>query len=274
MSLVLDEQPNEVAKKLMGRDYVSFSSISAYQSCPLKFHYRYVLGIPEKTVSSSLVFGSAIHQCAELHFRELMAGNPAPDLDALLYEYQSAWLGRDLDTIKFGKGEDLSTLSALAERVLVAFMESSLATPEGNIVGVEEELRGPVAEDCPDVLGFVDLMVDAGDALEVIDLKTSRSRWTQNQADNSSEQLLLYSILAQELMPDKPVRLKFLVVTKTKTPVVEGYTVTCDPSRVKRTKRVLQRTWQAIKTVKPYPAPSMMNCGGCAFREQCRQWCG
>ncbi len=117
-------------------------------------------------------------------------------------------------------------------------------------------------------------MVDAGDALEVIDLKTSRSRWTQNQADNSSEQLLLYSILAQELMPDKPVRLRFLVVTKTKVPTVESYTVTCDPSRVKRTKRVLQRTWQAIKTVRPYPAPSMMTCGGCAFREQCRQWCG
>ncbi len=274
MSLVLDEHPNEVAKKLIGRDYISFSSISAYQSCPLKFHYRYVLGIPEKTVSSSLVFGSAIHQCAELHFRELMAGNPAPDLDALLYEYQSAWLGRDLDNIRFGKGEDLSTLSALAERVLVAFMESPLATPEGNIVGVEEELKGPVAEDCPDLLGFVDLMVDAGDALEVIDLKTSRSRWTQNQADNSGEQLLLYSVLAQELMPGKPVRLKFLVVTKTKVPVVEAFSVTCAPDRIKRTKRVLQRTWQAIKTVKPYPAPSMMTCGGCAFREQCRQWCG
>ncbi len=271
MSLVLDEQPNEVAKKLMGRDYVSFSSISAYQSCPLKFHYRYVLGIPEKTVSSSLVFGSAIHQCAELHFRELMAGNPAPDLDALLYEYQSAWLGRD---IKFAKGEDVSTLSVLAERVLIALMASPLATPAGNIVGVEEELRGPVAADCPDVLGFVDLMVDEGDALVITDLKTSRSRWTQNQADNSGEQLLLYSVLAQELMPDKPVRLKFLVVTKTKVPTVEAFSVACDPARVKRTKRVLQRTWKAIKAGQTYPAPSMMTCGGCAFREQCRQWCG
>jgi CRISPR/Cas system-associated exonuclease Cas4 (RecB family) len=105
-------------------------------------------------------------------------------------------------------------------------------------------------------------------------LKTSRSRWSQNQADNSGEQLLLYSVLAQELMPEKPVRLRFLVVTKTKTPTVEAYTVTCDPSRVERTKRVLQRTWQAILTGRPYPAPSPMTCGGCSFREQCRQWRG
>jgi CRISPR/Cas system-associated exonuclease Cas4 (RecB family) len=274
MSLVLDVHPNEVAMKLMSRDYISYSCISAYQSCPLKWSYRYVLGIPETTVSSSLAFGSAIHQCAELHFRELMAGNAAPDLDMLLYEYHAAWLGRDLDTIKFGKGEDVNTLSALAERVLVAFMESPLATPAGNIVGVEEELRGPVAEDCPDLLARIDLMVDAGDALEVIDLKTSRSRWTQNQADNSGEQLLLYSVLAQELMPEKPVRLKFLVVTKTKVPVVEAYSVTCDPARVERTRRVLRRTWQAICAGRPYPAPSPMSCGGCSFREPCRQWQG
>jgi ATP-dependent helicase/DNAse subunit B len=60
MTLLLDVPPNQVAKQLTGRDYISYSAISTYQACPLKWHFRYVLGLSEKTVSSALVFGSAI----------------------------------------------------------------------------------------------------------------------------------------------------------------------------------------------------------------------
>jgi hypothetical protein len=37
------------------------------------------------------------------------------------------------------------------------------------------------------------LVVDAGDELVVTDLKTARSRWSQQQAEDSGEQLLLCS---------------------------------------------------------------------------------
>jgi ATP-dependent helicase/DNAse subunit B len=114
MTLLLEEHPNQVAEKLTGRDYISWSSVSTFQACPLKWYFRYALGLPEKIVSSSLVFGGAIHHAVELHYRELLAGNPAPDLDTLLAEYQDGWRERDLDTIKFGKGEDVNTLGGLA----------------------------------------------------------------------------------------------------------------------------------------------------------------
>jgi hypothetical protein len=45
-----------------GRDYLSFSVIRLYQTCPLKFFYKYCMGLPEETVSSSLVFGGAVHR--------------------------------------------------------------------------------------------------------------------------------------------------------------------------------------------------------------------
>ena len=47
MTLLLDEHPNQVAERLTGRDYISWSAISTYQQCPLKWHFRYVLGLPE-----------------------------------------------------------------------------------------------------------------------------------------------------------------------------------------------------------------------------------
>ncbi len=57
-----EPHPNTVAQKLIGRPYLSHSAISTYQTCPLRYFYRYVSGLPEETVSASLVFGGAIHK--------------------------------------------------------------------------------------------------------------------------------------------------------------------------------------------------------------------
>lgn len=274
MSLELAIHPNEIAERLTGRDYISWSAISTFQTCPLKWYFRYALGLPEETVSASLVFGGAIHQAVELHYRELLSGNPAPDLDTLLYEYQAAWRDRDPDAVKFGKGEDADALGRLAERVLMAFQQSPLASPPGRIVGIEEELRGQVLADCPDLLARVDLLVDAGDSLTVLDLKTARSRWSRQQADDSAGQLLLYSELAKDFLPGKPLRLQFGVVTKTKHPAVEIHDVAADPTQVGRTRQVVERVWKAIRTGIVYPAPSPMSCPSCPFREPCRAWQG
>ena len=42
------------------------------------------------------------------------------------------------------------------------------------------------------------------------------------QADNSADQLLLNAELAIRMLPDREVRLKFLVLTRTRTPIVAG----------------------------------------------------
>jgi putative RecB family exonuclease len=274
MSLELDVHPNEVAERLTGRDYLSYSQVSLYQRCSLQWHFRYALGLLEETVSSSLVFGGAIHRAAEFHFRELMAGNHAPDLDTLLYEYQSAWQDRDLTAVQFGKDEDVDTLGGLAERVLTAFQKSPLAAPTGRILGVEEELRGTIAADCPDLLARIDLLVDDGDEVVITDLKTARSRWSAQQVEDNGEQLLLYSELVKEILPGKPLRLEFAVITKAKSPSIETHSVTYDAAGIARTKRVIERTWRAMSAGHVYPSPSPMNCGGCPYRGPCREWTG
>src|SRR5437588_10919614 len=54
------------------RDYISFSAIRTYQTCPLRYYFKYVAGLPEESVAAALVFGSAIHRAIEHHFRALM----------------------------------------------------------------------------------------------------------------------------------------------------------------------------------------------------------
>jgi len=265
---------NVAAHDLTGRDYVSWSAISTYRTCPLRYKFRYLDGLPEPTVSAALVYGSGIHRAIERHFRELFAGNGPPVLEDLLAEFQAESQSRRPEEIRYGKEEDAASLARLAERTLTAFQQSNVARPAGRLLGVEEELRGPVVPGCPDLLGRVDLIVDTDEALVISDWKTARSRWSADQAEEASEQLLLYAELARDLAPGKPVRLEFVILTKTKDIAVDRHTLWADPQNAHRTKRVVEHVWRAIEAGNFYPAPSAMNCPGCAFREPCRKWLG
>lgn len=115
------------------RDYLSYSAITTYQSCPLRYYFRYVAGLPERTVSASLVFGGAIHRAVEHHFNELLAGNEPPPLAALVVEYDRHWREIDPTVVRFGKDDNVESLGGLAQRMLTAFQASALAQPDGVI---------------------------------------------------------------------------------------------------------------------------------------------
>lgn len=257
-----------------GRDYLSYSAVTAYQRCPLAFYFRYIAGLPEATVASSLAFGAAIHRAIEFHMTELLAGAEPPSLEALLGEYDAAWQQYDPKAIRFGKAEGRDELANLAQRMLAPFQSSELAHPEGIILGVEEELRGPIVPGCPEILGRLDLIVETTEAVVVVDLKTARSRWSREQVEESAGQLLLYHELARTLVPRKRLRLRFAVMTKAKRPAIDLHEVPADQRQIDRTKRIVERVWRAIEAGHFYPAPSPTQCPGCPFRVPCRKWTG
>ena len=265
---------NEVAKRLTGRDYISWSALSTFRTCPLKYKFRYVDGLPEESVSSALVFGTGIHTAVEQHFRAILSGDPKPNLDALLFAYRSAWLPHDPEAIQFGTTETRASLDALASRMLTAFLSSPAASVQGRVLGVEEEIRGMLVEGVPDLYGRVDLLTEDSDTLVVTDIKTSRGKWSQEQVEDSGEQLLLYSHLASEISPGKKIATRFLVLTKTKEPVIEEHVREVEPAAVKRTLAGVERVWRAIESGVFYPAPSTMNCASCGYRAACRAWMG
>ena len=265
---------NEVAKKLTGRDYISWSALSTFRTCPLKYKFRYVDGLPEESVSSALVFGSGIHSAVEQHYQAILSGEEQPDVERLMFVYRSAWLPHEPDAIQFGSSETRGSLDALATRMLTAFLNSPAASVRGRVLGVEEEIRGMLVEGVPDLFGRVDLLTEDSDSLVVTDIKTSRGRWSQEQVEDSGEQLLLYSHLASEISPGKKIATRFLVLTKTKEPVIGEHVREVEPVAVKRTLAGVERVWRAIESGVFYPAPSVMSCSSCGYRAACRAWMG
>jgi len=256
------------------RDYISFSAIRTYQTCPLRYYFRYVAGLSEESVAAALVFGSAIHRAIEHHFLALMAGQNAPSMAALMAAYEAGWQDREAVPIRFGKEETQEGLRAMARRMLEVFAASPFALPTGGIVAVEQPLRGTIVSGVLDLLGRVDLLIEKPAELVVVDWKTSRARWNAEQVDDAAEQLLLYAELARDLAPGKRLRLEFAVITKAKDATIERHSCLPNPHRTERTKRVVERVWRAIDAGHFFPAPSPVNCAGCPFRGPCKAWTG
>lgn len=254
--------------------HLSYSSVSTFQSCPLKWYFKYVLGLPVTTISSSLVFGSALHASVQYHFEQLLVGRPTTDLEALVSVYQDAWESYIDKKILFPKGEDCQTLANLAVRLLQVFLRSDFAKPKGVILGVEEELRGTILPGCPELLARVDLLIDTGAELVVSDFKTSRNAWSDGKVDDGAPQLLLYSELVKPIADGRPVKLSFAVLTKAKFPTLTVHDVPLIGQQVERTKRTVERVWQAIQAGHFYPNPSPMNCSTCPYRGPCLRWVG
>lgn len=126
----------------------------------------------------------------------------------------------------------------------------------------------------PEILARIDLLIDVGDAIVVIDFKTARSPWSRAQADNAAGQLLLYHELVEPLADGRPVRLEFAVVTKAKTPKVTRHFVPVDQEKIDRMKLIVQRVWDGIRSGLFYPSSSPANCRTCPFTRECREWKG
>lgn len=256
------------------RDYLSYSAMRTFQSCPLKYRFRYIDGLPERCTSSSLVFGSAIHGAIEAYFHALLVGNPLPDMDALMETYRQCGQANQTEQIQFGASESAELLEQLAQRMLAKFLASDVVQPEERIIGIEEELRGELIPGLPDLMGRVDLILETDDHVIIQDFKTARSAWSFEQAEESAEQLLLYGDLVRRLVPGKALKLRFAVITKTKDPKVQILDTPFDTDRLRRAKQVFQHVWLAIQSGYYYPAPSPMSCQGCGYRSYCTSWRG
>ena len=268
---------NAVALELINRDYLSHSAVTTYQKCPLQFFFKYVADLPPESVPASLVFGGAIHAALEHHFRCLLEGAEPPSVAEMLAAYDEAWKADATVPVQYGKNEPADSLRDLAGRMLTAFRGTEVSKLDGTLLGVEEEFRAAIIPGCPDLLGRLDLVKLTKRELRIVDFKTSRAVWSADKVTESTPQMLLYAELLQPLaraVGATTIRLEWVVLTKTKEPKIEAYSIAPEPRQTVRTKAVVRRVWDAIAAGHFYPTPTAMSCAMCPYRQACRKWEG
>ena len=265
--------PDETKSRL---DFVSWSQLSTFRQCPLRYRFRYIDKVEPEFVASSLLLGSSIHSAIEHFHRSDLEGRETPTLDELLEEFWYEWKCRAEESpqIRFNKSEDPQSIHDTASRMLQAFLENKNSMVPGTIIGIEENLEERILKSDRPLLGIIDLIYESNDHIVVRDYKTSRSKWSQANAESSADQLLLYGELAMHLFPGTDVAFEFVVITKANKPSVERFEVKSDDRRVNRTKLVANKTLRAIQSGIFYPNKSPMTCSTCPYRSECAAWQG
>jgi RecB family exonuclease len=270
---LVSNKPNGVA----GRDFVSWSQLNTFRRCPLQYRFRYLDKVEPEYIASSLLIGSSIHSAIELYHRRELEGAPLPNLDELETQFWAEWKDRTEESaeVRFSKREsDVDAIQQLASRMLTQFLESPHRHTDGVIIGIEERISEKVLEGCRPLLGIVDLVFQSDDRLVVRDYKTAGRKWNQGNAESSAGQLELYGELVKQLVPNRQLSFEFVVITKTKSPVVEQFTVESSRRRIQRTKLIANLTLDAIATGVFYPNRNPMTCATCPYQRACAAWKG
>jgi CRISPR/Cas system-associated exonuclease Cas4 (RecB family) len=254
------------------RPHWSYSSISQYLRCPLQFFFQRILGVPSRTVSSSLVLGGAVHEgLAEYHRR--LQRNEAVVTAEIIEVFHSSWKKRETSgEIVYRDGDSRDDSIAQGVHLLNVYMAEP---PPERIVAVEQEFVAPLLNSQGEyletpLLAFTDLITAQDDYLKVTEFKTSGRAYSESEAATSL-QPTCYSH-AVNMVLGKQAIIEYTVLIKTKTPKVQRLATTRYPDDFGRLGDLVQSVERGVQLGIFYPIESPMNCSGCAHRQHCREW--
>jgi hypothetical protein len=183
---------------------LSFTKISTYKECPLKYKLRYVDKIYPDETKSSLVFG----KCIDDGLNNLLLER---DLDKALETFRLVWEPFKSQNIKYSKSdldEDLISdnltetnrawysLFKKGAYIIKAFNDNILPKVKKTIL-VQEQVTA-YNEDGDEIVGALDaVIVWEDDKTYLIDNKTTSVKYTAESA-NESEQLALYHFIKKD----------------------------------------------------------------------------
>jgi RecB family exonuclease len=166
-------------------NYLSYSQLAAFATCPLQYKYRYVLQVPTPP-SAALVFGDVIHQTMRNFYQRVMA-NQEPSKTDLLKILAENWT-----SIGYISKAQEERYKKEGQKILTGYFEKSFV-PSFKPVALEQKFILKIDANLK-AGGKIDRIDQVGETLEIIDYKTGKSV-TQKEADKDL-QLGLYALAA------------------------------------------------------------------------------
>lgn len=253
------------------RPHWSYSSINQYLACPLRYYFQRILGLPQPSVGSGLVFGSAVH-AALAHYHLALKLNRTPQRNAIHNAFVDAWNQRNGIGIAFKDGETRGDLMTQGMALVELYLQEP---PPDRIVAVEQEIICPVHDSQGEYLetplvAVADLIVDTDDGLLVREFKTSARAYGETEV-SSSLQPTCYVNAVQEVFGE-PATVEYTVLIKTKTPKIQRLPASRTDEDLGRLGEIVKNVERGVQAGIFYPVESAMNCSTCPYRGPCREW--
>jgi len=257
---------------MTNRPHWSYSAISQYLACPLRFYFQRVIGLPQEKVSSSLVLGSAVHAALAEYHRTVQRDEPT-DTGKLHLILTDAWKQRGSGTrIIYRDGESQDGLIAQGIALIETYLQEP---PPQNIIGIEQEIIAPIHNSRGEYLekplfAVADLIQEANEELTVCEFKTSGRAYSEMESETSL-QPTCYINAAQEAF-GHPATVEYTVLVKTKTPKIQRLKAVRHEDDLARLGDIVENIERAIETKVFYPVESPLNCSACPYFQPCREW--
>lgn len=254
------------------RPHWSYSAISQFLSCPLRFYFQRVIRLPQKSVGSSLVLGSSVHAALAEYHRTIQQDEPT-DTAKLYQIIADTWARRESETpISFRDGESQDELMAQGISLVDLYLKEP---PPEKIIAIEQEIIAPLHNSQGEYLetplvAVLDLITEGDEELTVREFKTSGRAYSEMEAETSL-QPTCYVNAVQESLGIAPT-VEYTVLVKTKTPKVQRLTTVRNEDDLARLGDIVENIERAIQAQAFYPVETPLNCSTCPYRQPCREW--
>lgn len=229
---------------------ISFSSLSDYLLCPLKYFYRKIAQITPEFTAAELCYGKGIHASLEAHFNAVKEGKSHSE-GYLIKLFRDTF---QVSNVRYN-GQNLDELTDEAAQLL----QQAIGIDVGEVLGVEQPIEVQVADF--KIIGYMDLVTMLNGETTIWDWKTSKKRPSQGDIDNNL-QFSTYNLAYPHSA------FKVVALLKQKKPSVEVYDTRREFFQRKRTIKTYVAVKSCIEAGHWYPKESWA-CGSCPYQTQC-----
>ena len=243
--------------------HLSHSQVSSWLRCPKAYQHRYVLHTHPERSSIHLLLGSAVHDALTAEAQRRLDNQPGGQGYAMSAFKEMMVAKACITDAELDLGTKTFTeWLTMGEGLIQAYFEHG---PVQDIVSMEKEFRLTLPNGTP-MVGFLDFIVDRGEGLEVVELKTAARSYSDMQV-RLAEQATAY---AWALGADKkPVKVTYIVLVKTKESKVQVIETIRGPRDVRRFQELAMTVGSGIMAGCFPRNQSVQNCSKCEFRDQC-----
>jgi len=239
---------------------LSFSHLDTYQTCPLRYFYRYQLSLPSQT-NSSASFGQTIHNTLQLFYKNYLEDNHV-DLNNLLEIYQNNWI-----PVGYNSQAHQNRVQTEGKKILKDYL-AKFHPPKNKIIGLEQSFKLKINQQLY-VSGKIDRIdSDTKGSLEIIDYKTGKQPSSKDLEKDL--QLSVYALAATDklFLNKKLSQVTFSYIYLQNNEKVSLKKTDTDVASIKKT---LIETAKEINQQK-YPPQPGRHCDYCPFKMVCDAW--
>jgi CRISPR/Cas system-associated exonuclease Cas4 (RecB family) len=242
---LIDTEDSLHPLKRLALQNMSYSRISTFEWCKLKYYYSYIVQVPQ-TYGPPAVLGNIIHKALEVTLENEEEINTLELLknyrDALNYYDPNEEIPRQM----VQDGEDM----------LIDFANVN----SGPIEITEKELPFSFVLDNARINGFIDAIVVKDDKVKIIDYKTGKRQITKKETP-TNVQLGIYSLYMNYLYPDKDIEAELYYLRSNAT---RGHLFTKEHLEDVEV-NIKEKISEILSTENFLPTPNERNCMYCSY---------